>query len=125
MVKLKLKKRAIFGISIVLVIIAIAVIVLLVINRKPSISKVLLGSWSTPGGTIYTFKNDNTGFMKVPLNKYKFTYKIEDDKIVIDFEDKSAFDPVYEYTLDGEKLILKGDNGTFKFTRVMENNKKN
>ena len=123
MVKIKLKKKALLGIVLLFLIIAAVVIVLLV-TKKPDISKEIVGSWSTPGGTIYTFNKDNTGEMKVPLNKYPFTYKFVEEKLIIDFKDESAFDPIYEYSIEENVLTLKGENGTFTFDKVIKKNKK-
>lgn len=119
MQKRRLKKR--FKISLIIILITIAILIglLLLINRKPKINKIIIGTWITPGGTIYTFNEDNTGTMKVPLNVYSFIYRIEDNKISIDYEDKSAFDPVYECTIKDDKLIFKGENGTFTFNKVI------
>jgi len=115
----KIKKRAKVTIVSIAIIIILVMLLFFLLNRKPKLSKVLIGSWITPGGTIYIFNKDNTGKMKVPLNDYPFTYKIEDNKLSIDYEEKSAFDPVYECTIKDDKLIFKGDNGTFTFKKVI------
>ena len=114
MQKRRLKKK--FVVMLIIVIIIIIVSLLFLVLRKPQ-KETLLGSWITPGGTIYEFNEDNKGIMIVPLSEYKFTYKIDGNKLSIDYESEKANDADYEYSIKNNKLVLKGKRGTFTFTR--------
>ena len=116
MQKRKLKKKPIIMLMIIVAIIAI-IISLILLTLKKSNKDSLIGSWVTQGGTVYEFKEDNKGTMIVPLSEYKFTYKINDNKLSIDYEDEKANDADYEYSIKNNKLILTGKKGTFTFTR--------
>ena len=76
-----------------------------------------IGSWTNDGITVYKFNKDNTGELIVSLTEYEFTYKIEDKTLYIDFENEKSTDSQYSYSFEKDKLILKGDNGTFTFTK--------
>ena len=109
------KKRRIKKISLIIILIIIIAIILFIIFKKDKDK--LIGSWTTDGVTIYEFNNDNTGYLKVSLGKHEFTYKIEDDKLFIDFKNEKSTDSEYTYSFKDGKLILKGRNGTFTFTK--------
>lgn len=100
----------------ILFIIIIIVAILNFIFIKKDDSNKILGSFAT-GNTVYTFEKNNKGVMKLPLGDYKFTYKIMDNKLLIDFEDEKAVDPTYEYSLKDNILTIKDNRGTFKLTR--------
>ena len=102
----------------IIIIIGIITTLTIIYIRKNDINKIIIGAWTTPGGTLYIFNEDNVGIMRVPLSDYSFSYKIEDNKILIDFEDETAFDPTYEYVLEKDKLVLTGKNGTFIFRKA-------
>ena len=117
--KRKLRKKIV--IAMIVIIIAIITTLTIIYLNKKDINKVIIGAWTTPGGTIYIFNEDNIGIMRVPLNDYSFSYKIEDNKLIIDFEDESVFDPTYEYVLEKDILTLTGKNGTFIFRKAKFN----
>ena len=116
MKKIDFKNKKILILAILVAIVLLVLLVVLLFgNKKPE--KELLGSWSTEGGTIYEFQKKGQGVMIVPLKDYKFTYKIKDDKLYIDYEDEKANDAEYEYTIEKNKLTIKGERGTFKLTK--------
>ena len=111
--KRKLKKGTIIiVIGIIILLVLISVEITKILNNKS-----IVGSWTTDNVTIYTFKRNKTGVLKVSLNEYKFTYKIEKNILFIDFESDKSTDTKYTYLLEKNKLILKGDNGEFTFTK--------
>lgn len=116
MQKRKLKKKSIVILIIIIVIIAIIISLIFLFSIKAS-NDSLIGSWITEGGTIYEFNENNKGTMIVPLSEYKFTYKIDGNKLSIDYESEKAKDADYEYSIKNHKLILKGKRGTFTFTK--------
>ena len=113
----KCKKRII--VPMIIIIIGIIATLVVIIYLKNDMNRLIIGTWTTPGGTLYTFNKDGAGLMKVPLNEYSFTYKIEDGKLLIDFKDKNVFDPTYEYSMNKNVLTLKGEKGTFTFRKVV------
>jgi len=74
--------------------------------------KSLIGSWTTDGVTVYEFRENGNGVLKLPLTEYMFSYKFEENKLFINFESKETRDSNYEYFFEEEKLILKGIKGT-------------
>lgn len=114
MKKRKLKKKYLIILILIFAILVIfATIKIITRPRSPKI----VGSWTTDGITVYTFNKDNTGLLSVSLTDYEFTYKIEENKLYIDFENERSVDSTYEFNLDGDKLTLKGERGTFLFTK--------
>ena len=99
-----------FGISIMMLIISSFI-------DRSNLSDKFVGKWTTDGVTIYEFKKDNTGTLILPLSNYKFSYKVEKDKLFIDFENEKSIDSKYTYSFDNGKLVLKGSNGKFVFKR--------
>ena len=111
----KIKIKNIIIIFIVIIILIIALLIFKKITKNP-----LIGTWTTDGITVYQFKNKNTGSLIVPLSEYKFTYKIDGNKLYIDFENEKSNDSDYEYSFKDNKLILKGINktsGTYVFKK--------
>ena len=119
-VKRKTKKSVKILLLIVLVIIVIAICCKFSFRGKESVKDTLIGKWTTDGNTVYQFDEDNTGALIVPLSNYEFSYKINGDKLSIDFKNEKSEDSTYTYSLKDGKLILKGKNGTFKFKRFKE-----
>ena len=116
MKKINIKnKKILIPIACVIIMLVILITILFISNKGKD--KNLLGTWSTKGNTIYEFEKKGKGKMIVPLKEYVFTYKIEDNKLYIDYEDESANDAEYEYTIEKNKLTIKGERGTFKLTK--------
>lgn len=116
MKKINIKNKKILIPVACIIAILIIIFIILCANNKEN-DKKLLGSWSTKGNTIYEFEKKGKGKMIVPLKEYNFTYKIEDNKLYIDYEDESANDAEYEYTIEKNKLTINGERGTFKLTK--------
>ena len=101
----------------VLVVVALAALIMLIMGLKKSDKDSIVGTWTTDGVTVYQFNKNNTGLLIVSLKEYEFTYKIKDDTLEIDFKNERSTDSKYTYTFEDNKLILKGDNGTFTFIK--------
>ncbi|MBR3199326.1 MAG: hypothetical protein IKG27_04865 [Bacilli bacterium] len=87
----------------------------------------LIGTWTTDGVTIYRFDKKGKGALIVPLSKYTFNYKMNDDEIHIDFKNKKLHDSDYKVSFKKGKLILKGINkttGTYTFKKHEAKNAK-
>lgn len=113
--KKKLKKKPIT--ILIILIIALVLIFTIIIPYLNSPKRKLIGSWTTDGVTIYKFNKNNTGSLRVSLSEYDFTYKIDKKELFIDFENEKSTDSKYTYSFEDGKLILKGENGEFIFTR--------
>ena len=121
------EKNSNWGKYIVIVIILIIVaIVISIVVKSPKqdfykrTDDRLISTWTTDGTTVYEFESNGKGTMKLPSTEYKFTYVLNDDKVYIDFESDKATDSDYEYSFDGDKLILKGikaTTGVYTFTK--------
>ena len=89
-------------------------------NNIKTTDERIVSTWTTDGTTVYEFESNGKGTMKVPSAEYKFTYVLNDNKMYIDFESDRATDSDFEYSFEGDKLILKGiksTTGTYTFTR--------
>ena len=105
---------------VIFVVIVIAFCCSFSLMKKNNVKDTILGKWTTDEVTVYQFNKDNTGKLIVPLSEYEFTYKIEGDKLYIDFVNEKSEDSEYTYFLKDSKLNLKGKNGTFIFKRYVE-----
>jgi len=112
----KKNKRKLKNKNIIILIILFILIIFLIKNIFSNKNK-FIGSWTTDGVTIYEFKKDNTGTLKVSLTEYNFDYKVEKNKIFIDFENEKSHDSEYIYSFQGDKLVLEGANGKFTFIK--------
>lgn len=122
----KKKKSILPKLIILILIIAIAVCCIIFIpkiidnSKQNKLENKIIDSWTTDGYTVYEFYKDNKGALVLPIGNYNFSYKIEGNKISIDFENEESIDSDYEFSFEDEKLILKGINntsGTYTFTK--------
>ena len=120
----KKRNKLLLVICMVIAVILFVSIVIFIVRLKENINKqniqseniqqeqALIGVWTTDGVTVYEFKENGNGILKLPLSEYKFTYKIEENNLFINFESKETRDSNYEYFFEKENLILKGIKGT-------------
>ena len=115
----KKRNKLLLAICMVIAVILFVSVVVCIVKFKGNINKQniqqaqsLIGVWTTDGVTVYEFKEDGKGMLKLPLSEYKFTYKIEENNLFINFESKETRDSNYEYFFEKENLILKGIKGT-------------
>ena len=111
----KIKFKKILILACIIIVVCVALIFLF--KGKNKIENKFIGEWTTDGVTIYEFKKDNTGVLKVSLSDYDFTYEIKDDKLYIDFKNEKSEDSEYTYEFKEDKLILTGKYGVFTFKR--------
>lgn len=71
----------------------------------------LKGSWSYDEVTIYTFDGGGHGSLVLPLNTYEYTYKTENEVLLLDFADDAVEDKEYSYQLSEGVLTLTGSDG--------------
>lgn len=117
------KKNKLLGICMVIIVI-LSILVVFIVKHKQNVNKqnvqseniqeenTLIGLWTTDGVTVYEFIENGNGILKLPLNEYNFTYKIEGNKLFINFGSKETRDSNYEYLFEEGKLVLKGIKGT-------------
>ena len=122
----KKKKSIVSKLIILILIIAMAILCVVYIPRfknndnKNELEEKIIGSWTTDGYSVYEFYENKKGALVLPIATYDFNYKIEENIISIDFENEKSIDSDYEFSFEGEKLILKGINnasGTYTFTK--------
>ena len=109
------KAKLVFAL-ILIIIIGFIIFSVIKNNKKDELE----GNWTVDGITNYEFDGKGNGKLKVPSNEYKFTYVLQNNKIYIDYESDKATDSDYEYSLDNNKLELKGiksTTGTFTLTK--------
>lgn len=69
----------------------------------------IVGEWFY-SGYKYTFNKDNTGSYTVGDTVMKFTYEDKDNKVSILYDGDTAAS-VFEYKIEGKKLIIKDSFG--------------
>ena len=101
--KLDIRKLLIF----IIIIIGIAVLINNI--NKP---KQIIGKWKLDDVTQYRFDKDKTGKLILPSTEYEFTYKIDSNRLSIDFKNDSIKDSNYKYEIKDNTLNLSGTDGT-------------
>ena len=101
--KLDIRKIIIF----IIIIIGIAVLINNI--NKP---KQIIGKWKLDDVTLYRFDKDKTGKLILPSTEYEFTYKIDSNRLSIDFKNDSIKDSNYKYEIKDNTLNLSGTDGT-------------
>ena len=114
--KVKVKKNLVVMVCLLIIVLIGLIFVIKALTRNKN---ELVGMWTTDGNTVYQFDEDYTGKLIVPLSEYKFTYKVDGDKLTIDFENnEKSTDVDCNYSIKDGKLILENFNGnTYTFTR--------
>lgn len=80
------------------------------------------GLWNIDGITKYEFDGKGRGKMLLPESnlEYEFTYKINDNKILIDFDSEEAKDYTYKYSIERNVINFEGETpgaGKIQMTR--------
>lgn len=115
----RMRKRKIqFCLVVVALLVTMLVFVIVVINNKVLKNKkyVLEGTYVYEDNTEYEFDGKQNGCLCVVVDgeeyQFDYTYKTEDNRLYIDFENEEVTDITYEYSLDGNKLTLSGKEGS-------------
>ena len=72
----------------------------------------LSGVWDCDGYTADRFDGEGKGALRLSAAQYEFTYRIDGDRLFIDFADEAARDGAYIFSLEGDRLRLTGGEGT-------------
>lgn len=109
------RMMTVIGLAIVIVIIAIVSIILF----KPSNSKsdpakadILSGTWVYDQYTKYEFDGYGKGCMCLENTHYEYSYKIDGDKLSMDFENEAVHDCSYTFSVEDNTLTIVGGEGT-------------
>ena len=82
--------------------------------------KTIIGSWTLNNAITYQFNNDGTGAMVIEEYDYTFAYGTNGDKLHISFEDEKFSSGSYTFKIDGNKLTLSSDGGSYELQRIDE-----
>lgn len=103
------------GLAIVIALITIVLIILF----KPSSSKsdpattdVLSGAWVYDQYTKYEFDGYGKGCMCLENTHYEYSYKINGDKLSMNFENEAVHDCIYTFKVENNTLTIIGGEGT-------------
>lgn len=74
--------------------------------------KLLVGTWVYDEHTQYVFETNSRGKLLADDVSYAYVYRINGDKLILDFTENVVRNCEYTFSLDGAKLSLKGGTGT-------------
>lgn len=95
------------------------IIGIVLLCKSCSADNSISGKWDYDTVTVYRFDKDGKGALELPNDTYAFTYKTDGDKLSIDFENESATDSTYTYTVTKDTLKLVSEDGrTFEMKKV-------
>lgn len=115
----KQQRRSILRYSIALLVLVFLIVGIVLLCKSCSSDKSITGTWDYDMVTAYRFDKGGKGALELPNDTYAFTYKTDGDKLSIDFENKSATDSTYTYTVTKDSLTLVSDDGrTFELKKV-------
>ncbi len=106
------RQRRILLAVVIAVIIIIISIVCFALKPNSENSNILNGVWKYDEYTKYEFKENGIGCMCLDNLHYKYTYKIDNNKLMLDFEDEAVHDCTYIFALNENELTIKGEDGT-------------
>ena len=72
----------------------------------------LVGTWVYDEHTQYVFETNSRGKLLADDVSYAYIYRINGDKLILDFTENVVRDCEYTFSVDGAKLTLKGGTGT-------------
>ena len=123
-VKRSKHRRLLAIFSAVLASILLAVIIIIIARRCNTGDDVLSGTWYLDGVTVYRFDGKGNGSLNLPNSTYPFTYKMNDNSLIIDFESEAARDITYSFAVENGKLSLvsveKGKEITYELTKTSD-----
>lgn len=97
---------------IVFIAITVILVSLFLILRFSNSNIKLVGTWVHDEYTQYVFDESGHGKLLADNISYDYTYKIEGEKVIIDFTEDVIRDCDYTFTVKGTRLTLKGGTGT-------------
>ena len=107
----RLRRKRIQRGIIALIILAVLIIGIVLICKSCSSGSSITGTWDYDTVTVYRFDKNGKGALELPNGTYAFTYKTDGEKLSVDFENESATDSTYTYTVTGDTLTLVSEDG--------------
>ena len=77
----------------------------------------LAGSWTIDGVTDLKFNKDGSGALSVPARQFAFSWKLEDDRLSLSFEDSAVRDVVYDVSKKGLTIVISEDGTSYTLKR--------
>ena len=104
---------------ITLLVLAVLIVGIVLICKSCSADRSIVGIWDYDSVTVYRFDKGGKGALELPNGIYAFTYKTDGEKLSVDFENESATDSTYTYTVTEDTLTLVSEDGrTFAMKKV-------
>ncbi|MFR7821309.1 DUF5640 domain-containing protein [Candidatus Pseudoruminococcus sp.] len=104
---------------ITLLVLAVLIVGIVLICKSCSADRSIVGTWDYDSVTVYRFDKGGKGALELPNGIYAFTYKTDGEKLSVDFENESATDSTYTYTVTEDTLTLVSEDGrTFAMKKV-------
>ncbi len=98
-----------------------AFVFVMILFKNYSTRKAIIGTWDYDGYTVYSFDKGGKGALELPNNTYAFNYEIEGEKLEIDYEDETAIDSTYTYSISGDMLTIVNEEGmTFEMQKIQQ-----
>lgn len=91
---------------ITLLVLAVLIVGIVLICKSCSADRSIVGTWDYDSVTVYRFDKGGKGALLLPNESHVFSYSIEEDQLVIDFENENVTDHTYIFTVNGSKLTL-------------------
>ncbi len=82
----------------------------------------VIGTWSVDDEAGMRFEEGGAGALVLPKTSYAFTYTVEDDQLILDFESSKVVDCRYTASVAGDVLTLIGGEGTVGGTYELAKN---
>ena len=92
-------------------------------TKKEEISvtgETFVGTWTIDGTTTYQFEEDGRGALILPEHRYPFTYIVEADKLLLEFDNSSIGKAAFRFTAAGDALTLKREEETGTTEFILE-----
>lgn len=81
-------------------------------KNDPTKSDALSGAWVYDQYTKYEFDGYGKGCMCLENTHYEYSYKIDGDKLSMDFKNEAVHDCSYTFAVNGGQLTIVGGEGT-------------
>lgn len=94
-----------------LLVVALVVLLIHMVTKSNTADR-MSGTWMLDNSVSYQFDGHGSGSMNTENTAYAFTYEINGDQLMLDFQDDSLTDSTYTIELDGDTLTLTGGDGT-------------
>ena len=108
---------------ILIFIVVIAITAIITINKFIKSQNELNGIFIYNENVKYEFNGRTKGAMYDRDNHYSFTYKVEEDKLMINFKNTAVYDATYSFKLEEDTLTLIGLEGTTGGEYILKRNK--